>query len=269
MTSATFPYPQRVTAEQTLNRQECLPVCFLEFVCVTRESLLTSKPTLKALLVLTDASLGFIDTHIKKATSFLLETSSVSAPAKGRGREWSSWGSLGLPWSFQAKGESTSEIPGCSTKAFLLRSCWRKKQHCLPRRCVPSGRKPAIESSCLPSLPHPPSSPAPPQIAACMWDRGAPRALLHASSVGICFYVPSTQTMRSIRDTHKENELSVCIGGVSAFAQLEDVQGQTVFTLRTTHLSIFFFFKFCETVFLFTLFIYNNSGSPLRVYCIF
>lgn len=94
-------------------------MCFLEpstHICVAKESLLARKPTLKALLILTDASLGFIGTYIKK--NQFLETLSVSVPAKGRGRECSSWGTLRLPWRFQAEGESTSVILGCSTKAF-------------------------------------------------------------------------------------------------------------------------------------------------------
>lgn len=52
------------------DQQKRLSVCFLEppthNICVARESLLTSKPTLKALLLLTDASFGFIGTYIKK-----------------------------------------------------------------------------------------------------------------------------------------------------------------------------------------------------------
>lgn len=151
-------------------------MCFLEpstnNICVARESLLTSKPILKALLIFTHASLGFIGTYMKKS-NFIPFGDFVPAPAEGWGREQRRWGSLGLPWSFQAKGESTSAILGCSTKAFLPRSCWRRKQHCLPRRCLPSGRKPAIESSCLPSLPHHPHH-LPPQklLHACEAEGG-------------------------------------------------------------------------------------------------
>lgn len=199
MTSATFPYPQRVTAEQLLNRLAKMLACvFLESsthnICVARESLLASKPTLKTLLILTDASLGFTGTYVKNnqpTPLLLLETSPVSVPAKGMGREGSSWGSLGLAQSFQAEGESATVILGCSTVASLPISCWRGKQHCLPRRCFPSGRKPAIESRCLPSLP--PSSSPLTKIAAHMHERGAFRALFHTPSIGICFCIPSTQ----------------------------------------------------------------------------
>lgn len=60
------------------------------------------------------------------------------------------WGTLELPWRFQAEGRSTSVILGCSTKAFPTRMCWRREQHCFPRKCLPSVRKAATESSCFP-----------------------------------------------------------------------------------------------------------------------
>lgn len=122
-----------------------------------------------------------------------METLSVSVPAKGRGRECSSWGTLGLPWRFQAEGESTSVILGCSTKAFPLRTCWRRKQHCLPRKCLPSVRKPATESSCLPTTAT--STLTCPHRNCCMYvrQREACRALLHSPSTCICFCILFTQ----------------------------------------------------------------------------
>lgn len=126
---------------------------------------------------------------------------SASVPAKGRGRECSSWVILGLPWRFQAEGENTSVILECSTKAF--QPCWKKKQHCLLRKCLPSVRKPATESSCLPITAT--STLTCPHRNCCMHvrQREACRALLHAPSTCICFGILSTQPRQA--ETDKEN----------------------------------------------------------------
>lgn len=143
-------------------------MCFLEpstHICVAKESLLARKPTLKALLILTDASLGFIGTYIKK--NQFLETLSVSVPAKGRGRECSSWGTLRLPWRFQAEGESTSVILGCSTKAFQPRTCGGGNSTAFQGSVSHQSGNLLQRAAAYPSLPPPPS-PAPTEIAACV-----------------------------------------------------------------------------------------------------
>lgn len=73
-------------------------------ICVARESLLTSKPTLKALLILTVTSLSFIGTCIKKATLLLLETSSVSALQRKGAGSGAAWGCHGA---FRPKEKSS------------------------------------------------------------------------------------------------------------------------------------------------------------------
>lgn len=207
------------------DQQKCFPVCFLEpstHICVVKESLLARKPTQKVLLILTDASFGFIETYIKKSKFW--RHCLVSVPAKGRGRECSSWGTLRLPWRFQAEGESTSVILGCSTKAFQLRTCWRRKQHCLPRKCLPSVRKPATESSCLPTTATSTLTCPHRNCCMCVSQGEACRAFLHAPSTCICFCILFTQPRQA--ETNKENELWVYTGGGFAFAQIEDVWGR-------------------------------------------
>lgn len=66
---------------------------------------------------------------------------SASVPAKGRGREGSSWGTLRLPWRLQAEGESTSVIPECSTKSF---STMLEEETALPSKEV----SPISEETC-------------------------------------------------------------------------------------------------------------------------
>lgn len=223
------------------DQQKCLPECFLQpstYICIAKESLLASKPTLKALLIWTDASLHFIGTYIKKKiTNFWRHCLYLSLQREGA--ECKSWGTLGLPWRFQAERESTSVILGCSTKAFQPRSCWRRKQHCLLRKCLPSVRTRLWRAAAYPPLPPPPS-PAPTEIAACMWDTGeACRALLQGPSTCIYFCILSTQPRQA--ETNKENEVWVYTQGGFAFAQMADIwwRQHLPWVLHTSLISLF------------------------------